>query len=176
MRQASPNHADVIYPERDSHDLFLYLRGCELFNQREFYEAHHHWEDLWLRNRSAMRPLLQGLIQLAAAYYHIERANYTGLVALLAAARNRLEPFSPSMLGLAIVPLLQAVAHSQEYARTLSAADIKTFDARKLARIEYAIPTLEEFRPHAGEVVGPGFKRDWLWWAVNQDRAQPRLF
>ncbi|HEX9986168.1 MAG TPA: DUF309 domain-containing protein [Thermoanaerobaculia bacterium] len=67
--------------------------GVSHFNSHQFWEAHESWEHLWLADRSAEREFLQGLIQLAAAYYHVRRGNARGAVRLFDAALRRLEPF-----------------------------------------------------------------------------------
>jgi hypothetical protein len=153
----------LIYTQREEHDLCLFVRGSELFNQREFYAAHEFWEDLWLRNRSPARPLLQGLIQLAAAYHHVERANYVGLMALLGASKMRLQHFAPAMLGLDIEALLVDIAFSEAHSRELGPMLISTFEQPKMAWLRFTPPSLEAFLPHAGSVAGPASKHDWFW-------------
>ena len=69
------------------------LEGVENFNQRKFWEAHESWETLWLVAESDLVEYLQGLIQIAAAYHHIQRGTLRGAPRLFAAALKRLEPF-----------------------------------------------------------------------------------
>lgn len=47
----------------------------ECWNDARFFEAHEVLEGLWIRTRDEYQ---RGLIQLAAALYHIQRANLTG--------------------------------------------------------------------------------------------------
>lgn len=70
-----------------------FLEGIDHFNARRFWEAHEAWETLWLSAESDLEQYLQGLIQLAAAYHHIQRRTYRGAPRLFAAALNRLEAF-----------------------------------------------------------------------------------
>jgi len=50
-----------------------YIAGIDLFNAREFYAAHDTWEERWLGEAGTAEKLfLQGLIQSAVAFYHLE--------------------------------------------------------------------------------------------------------
>ena len=71
----------------------FFLEGIEHFNSRKFWEAHEAWETLWLEAPSDLEQFLQGLIQIAAAYHHIQRGTLRGAPRLFAAALRRLEPF-----------------------------------------------------------------------------------
>ena len=77
-----------------------FLEGIDHFNARRFWEAHEAWETLWLEAESDLDQYLQGLIQIAAAYHHIQRGTYRGAPRLFAAALKRLEPFPLLCCGL----------------------------------------------------------------------------
>jgi predicted metal-dependent hydrolase len=67
--------------------------GVQLFNEKEFWHAHESWEELWLEAGTDLHQYLQGLIQLAAAYHHVQRGTTRGAVRLFDAALKRLEAF-----------------------------------------------------------------------------------
>lgn len=70
-------------------------RGISLFNEHQFWHAHEAWEELWLEATGERKQFLQGLIQLAAAYHHVQRGTSPrGAVRLFDAALRRLEPFA----------------------------------------------------------------------------------
>lgn len=48
-----------------------FARGIELFEAGAYFEAHEVWEEAWQHSRGTTRALLQGLIQLAAAYIKV---------------------------------------------------------------------------------------------------------
>ena len=50
-------------------ELRSYDQGWQRFAQRQFWHAHESWEELWRQQQEPARSFLQGLIQLAAAYY-----------------------------------------------------------------------------------------------------------
>lgn len=87
----------------------LYQQGLEAFNSGHFYEAHEHWEEVWLETPHPDKMFLQGLIQVAAAFHHHSRANRAGTRNLLRAGLLKLEYFPPEHGGLEIAPLREAV-------------------------------------------------------------------
>lgn len=70
------------------------------FNAREFWHAHEAWETLWLVAETEIDDFLQGLIQLAAAYHHLQRGTLRGAVRLFDTSLRRLEKFPPQFCGL----------------------------------------------------------------------------
>lgn len=77
----------------------VFLHGVDLFNARKFWEAHEAWEELWLAAESEVVQFLQGLIQLAAAYHHVQRGTLRGAVRLFDAALGRLASFPAEFCG-----------------------------------------------------------------------------
>ncbi len=85
------------------------LEGARFFNLGRFFESHEVWESLWHEVEGKERQLLQGLIQLAAAYHHLSRNNRAGARYLYARGRARLVPWAPRHAGLAIADFLSQV-------------------------------------------------------------------
>jgi len=54
------------------------LEGTRLFNAGSYFASHEVWEALWHEVGGKEREVLQGLIQLAAAYHHLARGNPAG--------------------------------------------------------------------------------------------------
>lgn len=71
--------------------------GVRLFNERKFWHAHEAWEAIWLESKS---PFLQGLIQLAAAYHHVQRGNLRGAERLFDAALAKLREYPQGYFGI----------------------------------------------------------------------------
>lgn len=66
-------------------------RGIELFNRREFFEAHEVLEEVWRETRAqTRRGHLQGLVQLAVALHHESRGNLAGARSVLERALRNL--------------------------------------------------------------------------------------
>jgi uncharacterized protein len=82
-----------------------FRRGVVLFNARKFFEAHEVWEEIWLAEREPEKTFLQGLIQLAAAFYHHGRGNSRGTKSLLTAGLSKLAGFPETHRGIAVADL-----------------------------------------------------------------------
>lgn len=71
--------------------------GTDHFNAGRYWEAHESWEGLWLASQTEMKPFLQGLIQIAAAYLHLRRLNFSGAGRLFDSGLRRLEAAPPGL-------------------------------------------------------------------------------
>jgi predicted metal-dependent hydrolase len=87
----------------------LYQKGLDAFNSGNFYEAHEHWEEVWLETPHPDKMFLQGLIQVAAAFHHYSRSNLQGTRNLLRAGLLKLECFPEIHGDLEIEALRKAV-------------------------------------------------------------------
>ena len=87
----------------------LFQQGLEAFNSRHFFEAHEHWEEVWLETPNPEKKFLQGLIQVAAAFHHHSRANDLGCRKLLRGGLLKLDLCPEEFRGIAIEPLRASV-------------------------------------------------------------------
>jgi predicted metal-dependent hydrolase len=86
------------------------LRGVELFNGGEFWEAHEAWEEVWMPHRH--RPgseFFKGLIQCAAGFHHLKGGNSGGALIKWASGSTYLQPFLPAAHGLRLDDLVKRV-------------------------------------------------------------------
>lgn len=83
--------------------------GLRCYRKRKFFEAHEHWEAVWLRSAEPDKTFLQALIQTTAAFHHFQRKNLTGAASLLRGALRRLEPRPAEFGGVAVEPLRQSI-------------------------------------------------------------------
>jgi hypothetical protein len=68
----------------------LLREGVALFNRGDFFECHEVLEAAWLQSAGEQKRFLQGLIQVAVAFYHLRRKNFAGAERLLRAAIEKL--------------------------------------------------------------------------------------
>lgn len=87
----------------------LFQKGLDAFNSAHFYDAHEHWEEVWLKTPNPEKKFLQGLIQVAAAFHHYSRDNRLGTRNLLREGLQKLDFFPGEHWGLAIEPLRATV-------------------------------------------------------------------
>jgi len=67
--------------------------------------AHEHWESVWLALEEPEKSFLQALIQMTAAFHHLQAGNSAGAASLLRRAMRRLELCSASFGGIAVTSL-----------------------------------------------------------------------
>src|SRR3984885_4959271 len=79
--------------------------GLKHYRAGEFFAAHESWESLWLVAQEPEKMFLQGLIQVTAAFHHLQRNNPLGAGRLLQAALRRLEPYPPVFGGISVTAL-----------------------------------------------------------------------
>jgi len=71
-----------------------------LFNGGDWYACHGGLEELWRETSGRMRPLLQGILQIAVAELHHERGNLRGATILMGEGLGRLQGDLEGGLGL----------------------------------------------------------------------------
>ncbi|MBI4549554.1 MAG: DUF309 domain-containing protein [Candidatus Omnitrophica bacterium] len=83
-----------------------------LFNAGEFFEAHEVLEEEWHRQRRN-NDCLKGLIQIAAAFVHIRKKNWSGAKSLLTNGRRLIAPCGPFYEGLDLERLDREAARAE---------------------------------------------------------------
>jgi predicted metal-dependent hydrolase len=79
--------------------------GLRCYKSGEFFFAHEHWESVWLKCEEPEKTFLQALIQITAAFHHLQRKNFIGAASLLRAALRRLEAFPAAYGGIEVEDL-----------------------------------------------------------------------
>jgi len=79
--------------------------GLACYRRSEFFLAHEHWESVWLGLEEPEKSFLQALIQVAAAFHHLQSGNFVGALSLLRRALRRLESRPARFGGIALAPL-----------------------------------------------------------------------
>jgi predicted metal-dependent hydrolase len=75
-----------------------YRRGIDLFNRREFFDAHEVLEDVWRAAPGKEKLFLQGLIQLAVGLHHYSTGNVAGARSVMARGHRNLSKY-PAVFG-----------------------------------------------------------------------------
>lgn len=115
-------------------------RGVEHFNAREFWEAHEAWEEIWLAAESDVEQYLQGLIQLAAAYHHMQRGTLRGGIRLFDASLRRLAAFPAGHCGIDRTDAEDAARKHREWAASVLARSAKeSLEADEYPRLRRTI-------------------------------------
>jgi len=77
-----------------------YLKGISLFNRRDFYQAHEEWEEQWKRHAESGNDFYKGIIQIAVAFLHWERANPKGAIKMWKSGSAYLVKFKSPHMGI----------------------------------------------------------------------------
>ncbi len=85
-------------------------KGAALFNAGLFFECHEFFEDVWRAAPPPDRAFYQGVILIAAAFYHYEKGNPHGARIKLAAGIKKLEPYLPAAHGVPLDRWMRTVA------------------------------------------------------------------
>ena len=104
--------------------------GIVLFNSHRFWEALEAWETIWLASSGPHKIFLQGLIQLAAAYHHVQRGTFRGAIRLFDAAFAKLDPYP---LGYAGVDRADVIDVARGHRMRIAAGE--RIDAREYAKL-----------------------------------------
>ena len=79
-----------------------------LFNSGDWYACHDCFEALWHETAGPMRPVLQGILQIAVAELHLERGNCRGATILMGEGLGRLKACPPNALEIDLVALINS--------------------------------------------------------------------
>ena len=69
--------------------------AAHLFNEGLFFEVHEILETVWLTQQGENRLLLQGLIQIAVGFHHLENRNPMGAISLLKEGVQKVQACDP---------------------------------------------------------------------------------
>ena len=110
-------------------------KGIEEFNAGRYFEAHEVLEDLWHEYRETDRTFLQGLIQLAAGFYHFQRDNMKGATSQLTKGIKKLEPYKPEHLGIDLMKFLNETGDNLKLIRGATEGKVGTRGSLEFPRI-----------------------------------------
>lgn len=106
----------------------LALQGIELFNRREFFEAHEELEHAWNEEPGSARELYRGILQVAVAYLQITRQNYNGALKMFLRMRQWLDPLPDQCRGVDVGQLRADALAARAELERLGAERIGEFD------------------------------------------------
>ena len=110
-------------------------KGVVLFNHHLFFEVHEVLEAQWREESSDVRPFLQGLIQVAVAFYHLGNGNFRGTISLLQDGLVKLRPHQPAFLGIQLYEFIAALETCREEVRRLGPEGLSSFELQKIPRL-----------------------------------------
>lgn len=85
------------------------LRGIDLHNEGEYFEAHEELEHAWMDEEGEYGYLYRALLQVTVAYLHIQRGNYRGATKMLLRVHQWLDPLPSTCKGVDVDRLRESV-------------------------------------------------------------------
>ena len=99
----------------------LFFAGLLAYEEKDFFEAHELWEELWSEYYLDDKTFIQGLIQLAVSFVHLGNGNLKGAKSLLKKSTDKFSSYSGLHRGINIDKLkLQIVVIKNEYEQLLT--------------------------------------------------------
>jgi len=92
----------------------LFVKGIVLFNEKNFYNAHESWEKLWSEYRLKDEMFIQGLIQLAVAFFHITNLNLKGSRNLFNKCLPKLKKFPTNHRNINLLEIIISAENSNK--------------------------------------------------------------
>ncbi len=116
------------------------IEAISLFNRHYYWETHELLEDLWLVERGDTKLFYQGVIQAAAAFYHVLGNNPKGVIRLAEEALKKLQNFGPLYQGtIDIQSLLGGLKLFAQEAKDILGSTSQGFDFDKLPKIQVLV-------------------------------------
>ena len=101
------------------------LRFVARFDRGDYWLAHEELEDLWLEDRG---DFYKGLIQIAAAFVHVNRNNWNGATKLLSNALRLLDDFPDQERGFDLAGIRRSATAALEHLDNLKRRGQRRFD------------------------------------------------
>ena len=101
----------------------LFIKGIISFNEKNFYDAHESWEELWSEYRLKDDIFIQGLIQLAVAFFHITNLNLKGSRNLFNKCLPKLKKFPANHRNINLLEIIDSAENSKKKVSSIKSAD-----------------------------------------------------
>lgn len=86
--------------------------GLECYREGRFFDAHEHWESVWLTSPHPEKKFVQALIHITVGFHHLRRDNRVGATRQLTAALRKLELYAGEFGGIEVATLRDALRAS----------------------------------------------------------------
>jgi hypothetical protein len=119
-------------------------KGVLLFNHHLFFAVHEVLEAQWMRETGAEKRFLQGLVQIAVAFYHLGNRNLRGALSLLQDGIEKIAPHQPVYLGIELRDFIAALEICDAELRHLNPDSLAQFPVTLIPPIRFTLTTDSE--------------------------------
>jgi len=133
--RAAPQYAASLCAARDT----ALRKAALLFNHHLFFEVHEVLETQWRVEHDPPRLFLQGLIQVAVAFHHLERRNFRGAVSLLHDGLEKIMPYRPAFLGVELQEFVARLIACHEELQRLGPEHCDQFQSTQIPLLQFHV-------------------------------------
>ena len=112
-------------------------RGLEEFNRGEYFKAHDSLEKAWIEDESPGRELYRAILQVAVAYYQVQKGNYNGAAKMFLRLRQWIDPLPDFCRGVKVIQLRKEARAVHKALLNLGPERIEEFDQSLLKPVKY---------------------------------------
>jgi len=111
-------------------------QGIDLFNHRDFMEAHHVLQREWYQEHDPIRLLYQGIVQIGAAALHVQRGHWRQALTLFERAKPKLALCPAVFLGVNVGRLTEDARRCEALVREAGPEHLPECDVDRFPVIE----------------------------------------
>jgi hypothetical protein len=112
-------------------------RGLDEFNRGEYFKAHDSLEKAWIEDESPGRELYRAILQVAVAYYQVQKGNYNGAAKMFLRLRQWIDPLPDFCRGVKVIQLRKEARAVHKELLYLGPERIEEFDQSLLKPVKY---------------------------------------
>ena len=105
----------------------LFVKGVQSFNQKEYYDAHEYFEEMWTDYKLDDKLFIQAILQLSVAYFHISNSNKNGAIGLFKKSISKLDRYLDTYQDIVNINSVIKSAH-ESYNNVIKNKNIDKFD------------------------------------------------
>jgi len=125
-------------PQHSAREMAL-RKAALLFNHHLFFEVHEVLEAQWRLEHDPPRLFLQGLIQVAVAFHHLERRNFRGALSLLHDGLEKIMPYRPAFLGVELQEFVPRLIACHEELQRLGPEHCDQFQSTRIPLLQFHV-------------------------------------
>ena len=116
----------------DEEESKAFLKAIDLFNQKYFWECHEVLEEVWLTKVPPLKTFIQGIIQAAAAFYHVLNENPRGVLKLAGDSLAKLKPFLPNYEEMEVALFVERLQEFEKKAQDIISGKATEFELSRI--------------------------------------------
>ena len=117
--------------------LKIFYRGVDSFNNKDYYDAHEYFEEIWTEHKLEDRVFIQALIQLSVAYFHITNSNKNGAMGLFKKSIKKLDLYIDTIQIISnINDIIKAAHDSYEYIQQIDDTNLFNWNLAPSLEVE----------------------------------------